>query len=114
MTNSMIKSVMALPCVQHSVALRVKFYLYFVLIALLLSFHVRYVRAHIKYDRVTLLQLGELNYRGYFDTNVLDSFPELHLHAGATPGQAITGGFPGTGRPIQKRGRRGTKTPPTG
>lgn len=72
-----------------------------------MSFHVRYVRAHIKYDRVTLLQLGELNYRGYFDINVLDSFPELHLHAGATPGQATTGGFPGTGRSTRKRGRRG-------
>lgn len=70
---------MALPCVRHSVALRVKFYIVFVLVVSLLSFHVRYVRAHVKYDRGILLQLGEMSYRG----------------------------FPGTGRPTRKRGRRG-------
>ena len=44
-----------------------------VLVVTLLSLHVRYVKAHVKHDRETLLQLGELSHRGLFDTNVLDS-----------------------------------------
>ncbi len=96
---------MALPCVRHSVALQVKLYLVFVLLVLLQCFYVWYVIAHVKYDRGTLLQLRELSHRGHFDINVLDSLPELHLHTGVTPGQAVAGRSSGARRPTWKRGR---------
>lgn len=67
----------------------------------------RHVRAHVNYDHPTLTQLGELSHRGHFDLKLLDSFPELHLHAGVTPGQATAGGLPGTRRPTRRGGRWG-------
>ncbi len=70
---------------------------------MLFSFQVRCVRAHVKYDRGTLLQLGELSHMVFFRHKCSRFLP------GVTPGQVTAGGCPGTRRRIRKRGRRGGK-----
>ncbi|KAJ8364789.1 hypothetical protein SKAU_G00136200 [Synaphobranchus kaupii] len=37
----------------------------------------QYVRASIKYEQTTLVQLGGLSHKGFFNLGLLDSFPEL-------------------------------------
>ncbi|XP_075884511.1 zinc finger BED domain-containing protein 6-like [Nelusetta ayraudi] len=49
----------------------------------------------------------KLSQKGHFDTNVLDPFRELQIHAEVPLSQAAAGGPPCALRPIQKRSRQG-------
>ena len=89
------------PCVRHSIALRVKFFIVFVLLIYFLSFNVWYVKASVKYEWATLIQLGEMSHKGHFNTKLLDN---------AGPGRRFAW-HPDTDTEARQTGQNGTKTP---
>ncbi|XP_068569872.1 uncharacterized protein [Cebidichthys violaceus] len=99
--------IICIMCVRRCGGLQVRLYLSIYLLSLLFP-SVRHGRTRIKYDRATLLQLGELGHKGFFNLGELDSFPELHRHGGVTPRQAAAWGSSVNQRPPHKCVRRGS------
>ena len=63
------------------------FVMFFCVLLSLLSRHVHCIRAQVRYDRTTLMQIGELSsHKGHFNLANLDCLPELQP-SGATPGE---------------------------
>ncbi|XP_031697296.1 uncharacterized protein LOC116379479, partial [Anarrhichthys ocellatus] len=95
--------IICITCVRRCGALQVRLYLSIYLLSLFPS-----GRTRIKYDRVTLLQLGEIGDKGFFNPSEIDSFSELHRHGGVTPRQAAAWGSTVNQRPPRKCVRRGS------